>query len=67
MPKALCITGMVIAILVFVLFTADLIFGLMGMEWLAPFQSASPMMDILFAVCAAILAWLSWSTLREQD
>ncbi|MCA9164444.1 MAG: hypothetical protein R3C99_10335 [Pirellulaceae bacterium] len=67
MPKALCMTGMVIAILVLVLFLADLLLGLFGMTWLAPFKYASMMMDILFIVCALILGWLSWATLREQD
>lgn len=67
MPKALCLTGMVIAILVFVLFLADLLLGMFGMNWLAPFKYASLMMDVLFVLCAAILGWLSWATLREQD
>lgn len=67
MPKALCMTGMVIAILVFILFLLDLVFGLVGPTWLAPFKSASRLMDIAFVICAAILGFLSWTTFREQD
>ena len=67
MPKALCMAGMVIAILVFILFLLDLIFGLVGPEWLAPFRNASRLMDIAFVICAAGLGVLSWLTFREQD
>jgi len=60
MPKALCLTGMVIAIVVFLLFLLDLIIQI-------PFQRASTMLDIVFVVCAALLGFISWTTLREQD
>lgn len=59
MPKALCITGMVVAILVLILFLVDLAIGV-------PFKRASTTLDIAFIVCAMILAYMSWSTLREQ-
>lgn len=62
MPKALCWAGLVIAILVFALFTFDLI-----PSPLAPFQRASVTLDILFILCSVALAYLSWTTLREQD
>ena len=67
MPKALCMAGMVIAILVFILFLLDLVFGLVGPVWLSPFKSASPLMDIAFVICAMALGFLSWMTFREQD
>jgi hypothetical protein len=59
MPKALCISGLVVAGLVLVLFAADLAVGI-------PFRRASMMMDVSLLVCAALLALLSWFTLREQ-
>ncbi|HUT11997.1 MAG TPA: hypothetical protein VMY42_15965 [Thermoguttaceae bacterium] len=61
MPKALCIAGIVIAALVFLIFGLDLAIGL------PPFNKASMMMDAAFVVCGAILGYLSWTTLREQE
>ncbi|PHR96162.1 MAG: hypothetical protein COA78_29055 [Blastopirellula sp.] len=61
MPKALTISGMVIAVLILLLFTLDLALGV-------PFGRASMMMmimDIVFMVCGAILGYLSWNTYRE--
>ncbi len=60
MPKVLCLTGMVIAILILVLFLLDLAIGY-------PFKHVSMMMDVVFVICAVGLAYISWSTLREQD
>jgi hypothetical protein len=60
MPKALCMTGMVIAILILVLFLLDLAVAF-------PFRRVSPMMDILFVLCAVGLGFISWSTLKELD
>jgi len=60
MPKVLCMSGMVIAILILVLFLLDLTVKI-------PFERISLMMDIVFVLCAAGLGYLSWSTLREQD
>ena len=62
MPKALCMTGMVIAILILVLFTADLA---LPAAW-APFRRANMTIDIGFLICAAGLGYLSWATYREQ-
>ena len=59
MPKALCIIGMVVAILVLILFTLDLAIAM-------PFARASMMLDIVFVISAAILAYMSWTTLKEQ-
>ena len=60
MPKVLCLTGMVIAILILVLFLLDLAVAF-------PFRRSSMMMDISFVFCAVGLGYISWSTLREQD
>jgi hypothetical protein len=59
MPKALCISGLVVAGLVIILFAADVAVGI-------PFRRASMMMDISLLVCAALLGLISWFTLREQ-
>lgn len=59
MPKALCITGMVVAILVLILFLIDLAIGV-------PFKRASTTLDVVFMISAMILAYMSWSTLKEQ-
>jgi len=58
MPKALSITGMVVAVLLLLIFGLDLGLGF-------PFKKSSAMMDIGFLVCSAILAYMSWSTYRE--
>jgi hypothetical protein len=60
MPKVLCLTGMVIAILILVLFLLDLAVAF-------PFRRISTFMDVTFVVCAVGLGYVSWSTLREQD
>jgi hypothetical protein len=60
MPKVLCLTGVVIAILILVLFLLDLAVKF-------PFQRISTLMDVVFVICAVGLGYISWSTLREQD
>ena len=60
MPKALCLTGMVIAIVVALLFLLDLIIKI-------PFQRANLVMDVVFVICAGTLGFISWTTFREQD
>jgi uncharacterized membrane protein len=59
MPKALCIAGMVVAILVLILFVLDMALGV-------PFKRASFTLDVIFVISAAILGYLSFMTLREQ-
>ena len=59
MPKALCITGIAIAILLLLIFSLDL-----GLAF--PFKGVSSLMDITMLVSALILGLLSWLTLREQ-
>lgn len=65
MPKALCLTGLVIAILVFLIFFFDLLFGMLGMPSIAPFKMSSVTMDIIFILCSAGLGYLSWTSFRE--
>ena len=62
MPKALCMSGMVVAILIILLFLADLA----APSAYAPFRKASILMDILMLVSAALLGLISWMTFREQ-
>jgi hypothetical protein len=62
MPKALCMTGMAVAILIAILF----IFDLAAPITMAPFGKASPLMDVGMLVCALLLGIASWLTFREQ-
>ena len=66
MQKGLCITALTMAVIVFVIFAADLIFGLAGMLSLAPFKYANMIMDIVFVICSLAVAVLSWFTFKEQ-
>jgi hypothetical protein len=58
MPKALTISGMVVAILMFIIFAVDLAAGI-------PFRGASKWMDIGFIIASLALAYMAWSTLRD--
>lgn len=66
MPKALCLISLVASILVVVLFFADLVMGLIGMQDLAPLRSASTLMDAAFILAGAVLIFMSWTTYRQQ-
>ncbi|MFG0288654.1 MULTISPECIES: hypothetical protein [Rhodopirellula] len=66
MPKALCLLSLVASILLLVLFGADLIMGFAGMQDAAPMQSTSMLMDLAFLIFAGALAYLSFTTYREQ-
>lgn len=66
MPKGLCIAALVIAVLVFALFLADLILGLSGMPHLAPFKYNSLVIDLIFIVSSLVLTIMSWVTFRQQ-
>lgn len=66
MPKALCLTALVISILVFLLFFSDLLLSYVGADNVAPFRGANPTIDIVFSICAGILGFLSFLTFREQ-
>jgi len=59
MPKALCYVGMAVAGLLLLFFGLDLAIGF-------PFGAVSKTMDIGLLVGAAVIAYLSWTTLREQ-
>jgi hypothetical protein len=59
MPKALTIFGMVVAGLTALAFTFDLALKF-------PFNRAHWQADVCFLICAVIVAYLSWTTLREQ-
>ncbi|EMI41188.1 signal peptide protein [Rhodopirellula sp. SWK7] len=54
------------SILLLVLFGADLIMGFAGMQDAAPMQSTSMLMDLAFLIFAGLLAYLSFTTYREQ-
>ena len=60
MGKGMTIAGMVIAVLLFILFTLDLVVGF-------PFNRASKPMDIMFVISALGLGFLSWSTMKDFD
>jgi len=59
MPKALCIVGTAISVLLVALFGLDL-------ATRYPFGRAAVVMDIGFIIAAAILGYLSFITMREQ-
>jgi hypothetical protein len=65
MPKALCLSGMVVAILIALLFLTDLVASMIAPS-LAPFRGVSWLMDISLIVCAGVLGAMSWLTFREQ-
>jgi hypothetical protein len=58
MPKALSISGIVVAILLILVFGLDLALKF-------PFSQASMTMDIGFLIAAGVLGYISWSTMRE--
>jgi|TARA_B100000530_G_C15585299_1_gene340125 sensor domain CHASE-containing protein len=62
MAKALCLTGMIVAILLMVLFTVDFF-----LQW--PFKAFDGkwILDSTFLVASAGLTFLSWSAWREQE
>ena len=62
MPKALCLSGMVVAILIAILF----LFVLAAPSSMAPFRKANIVMDIAMLLCAVTLGAISWFTFREQ-
>ena len=63
MPRLLCLGGLVVAGLVFLLFLLDMIMSLVGMG--ALFRYPSLLMDITFMLCSGILGYLSWMSLKE--
>lgn len=65
MPKALCLIGLVFSALVFLIFFVDLALGMAGSN-LAPLMMANWLMDILFMLAAAGMAYASWLAYKEQ-
>lgn len=63
MPRLLCLVGLVVAGLVFLLFLLDFVMSMAGMG--AIFRYPSLLMDIAFMLCSAILGYLSWMSLKE--
>jgi hypothetical protein len=59
MPKALCLVGTVVAVLLFLVFGLDLAVAF-------PFHRDSMTMDVGTLVCSALLGYVSWTALREQ-
>jgi hypothetical protein len=59
MPKALCLVGTVVAVLLLLVFGLDLAVGF-------PFRRASMTMDVGSLLCSLILGYVSWTTLKEQ-
>ena len=63
MPRLLCLGGLVVAGLVFLLFLLDFVMSMAGMG--AIFRYPSLLMDITFMLCSAILGYLSWMSFKE--
>lgn len=66
MPKALCLLSLVASILLLVLFGSEMVLGFAGMSDTAILGATSMLMNIAFVVFACILAYLSYTTYREQ-
>ena len=62
MAKALCMSGMAVAILIATLFLFDLV----APAGIAPFRNASRVLDTVFFLCSLGLCYLCWTTFREQ-
>lgn len=58
MAKAMSIFGMVVAGLLLLAFALD------AVVWV-PFGGLSPLMDIVFALCALAVGYMSWDALRS--
>jgi len=65
MPKALCLSGMVVSILIALLFLLDLVASFIAPGF-APFRGVSWLMDVTLIICSATLGVMSWMTFREQ-
>lgn len=59
MPKALCLVGTAVAVILLLVFGFDLALGF-------PFHRASLTMDIGVLLCSVALGYVSWTTLKEQ-
>jgi len=59
MPKIMTIIGLVLSALIVLVFLLDL-----ALE--VPFGRASVIMDVIFVACGIIVAFFSWTTMKEQ-
>ena len=59
MPKALAMSGLVVAVLILLICGIDLAVGL-------TLGGVSKTMDITFLIAAGIMGYVSWMTYREQ-
>ena len=66
MPKALCLISLGASLLIAVLFLVYAVMGFAGLGENAPLRAASMLMDLAFACFAAVLAYMSFATYREQ-
>lgn len=58
MPRGLTVFGLIVAALVLLIFGLDLALSI-------PFGRKSVLLDVGFVVCALLLGYMAWSTLRE--
>jgi hypothetical protein len=58
MPKALCIAGTVVALLLLLVFGIDLAAGF-------PFGRENLVIDIGLVLCSLMLGYMSWTTFRQ--
>ncbi len=63
MPRLLCLSGLVVAGLILLLFLADLIMTLTGGGGI--FYYPSLLMDSVFIICAGMLGYLAWTSFKE--
>lgn len=64
MPKALSMSGMIVAGFMVLVFLSDLILSLLGIKF--PFGGTSMIMDICMTVAGAVLGYMSWVSYREE-
>ena len=60
MAKILCMVGMAISALIFLVFLVDI-----AVQW--PFHRHSITLDVTFMVVSLMVAWMSWKTYKEQQ
>ena len=60
MAKILCMVGLAISALIFLIFLVDISAG-----W--PFSRYSILLDVCFMVVSVMVAWMSWVTYKEQQ
>jgi hypothetical protein len=66
MPKAMSLTGLVVSIIVLLLFGIDLAVDFNKTLFDIESERSRTTMDVGFMLSAALLAYMSWTTYREQ-